>query len=138
MNVGISRAVLEQIVAHAAQSPQIEACGLLLGSPEMILGATPAANVADDPARRFELDPAALIEAHKAARTGGPMLLGHYHSHPNGLALPSVHDAAMAVPGLYWLIVAGVEARLFVAAEDGEIHGRFHPLALQVVDGALA
>jgi desampylase len=67
-------------------------------------------NVADTPATRFEIDPAALIEAHKAERAGGAKLIGHYHSHPNGMCVPSEADRAEALDaGQYWLIVAGAE-----------------------------
>jgi desampylase len=66
------------------------------------------ANVADTPATRFEIDPAALIAAHKAERAGGPRVIGHYHSHPNAACAPSEADRAEAHDaGQYWLIVAG-------------------------------
>ena len=67
-----------------------------------------AANVAADPSRNFEIDPAALIAVHKDARADGMPLLGYFHSHPNGLAQPSASDIAQAAPdGLIWLIIAG-------------------------------
>ena len=52
------------------------------------------ANVATDPTRHFEVDPAALVAAHKGARSGGAQVIGYFHSHPNGLARPSATDAA--------------------------------------------
>jgi desampylase len=68
------------------------------------------ANVADTPATRFEIDPAALIAAHKVERAGGAKLIGHYHSHPNSVCVPSEADRAEAVVvGQYWLIIAGGE-----------------------------
>ena len=87
--------------------------------------AQPAANVAPDRARSFELDPATLLSAHKAARAGGPAVLGHYHSHPSGFAMPSAADAAAAYPGTLWMIVADGEAALFEACEGGPINGFF-------------
>jgi desampylase len=72
------------------------------------------ANVAGNPATAFEIDPAALIAAHKAERAGGAKLIGHYHSHPNGVCAPSTVDARNAdVVGQYWLIVAGAEIRVW-------------------------
>ncbi len=56
----------------------------------------PARNVHPDPARHFEIDPQVLIDAHRAARSGGPRVVGYYHSHPNGLARPSAADSALA------------------------------------------
>lgn len=86
-----------------------EACGLLLGTGSEIQTAVPTANVAADPAHHFEIDPAALIAAHKAARHGGPQVLGYFHSHPNGLARPSATDAASAArDGKVWAIAAPV------------------------------
>ena len=86
-----------------------EACGLLLGTGATVETALPAANVAADPAHHFEIDPAALIGAHRAARAGGPQVLGCFHSHPNGLARPSTTDAASAArDGKVWAIAAPV------------------------------
>lgn len=107
---------------------------MLLGRPEEIEEARAAANVAVDPARHFEVDPAMLIAAHKAARKGGPGLLGHYHSHPSGSAEPSATDAACAAAdGALWLIVARGEMRLWRAAGEG-LHGMFTAQDLVVVD----
>lgn len=98
-----------------------EVCGLLLGQPGCITEIRPAANVAPDPERHFELDPATLLAAHKAARAGGPPILGHYHSHPSGYPEPSAVDAASAAAdGSLWLIIGRGEARLWIASA-GEI-----------------
>ena len=91
------------------------------GSPRF----APAANVAAEPARAFELDPAVLIAAHRAARAGGDAILGHYHSHPGGDPQPSSCDAAAAAAGELWLVVAGREARLWRAVAGGPLHGAF-------------
>jgi proteasome lid subunit RPN8/RPN11 len=119
MKVGISRALVEQIMSFAAAEAH-EVCGLLLGT-DRIEAILPAANVAPDPARHFELDPAVLIAAHRAARTGGLPILGHYHSHPSGVAAPSATDAACARPdGSLWLIVGGDDVRLWVASGQND------------------
>ncbi len=100
-------AVHAAILAAAARAAPDEACGLLLGTAAHIHTAFPAANVAPDPAHHFEIDPAALIAAHRAARAGGPQVVGYYHSHPNGLARPSATDAASAArDGRIWAIAA--------------------------------
>ncbi|EQB11478.1 M67 family metallopeptidase [Sphingobium lactosutens] len=115
MKVEIARGVLAQIRALSA-ADRNEVCGLLLGSAGRIDALAPAANVASDPSRHFELDPAVLIAAHRAARNGGPVIIGHYHSHPSGVAVPSATDTACAAPdGALWLIVADGVARLWVA-----------------------
>ena len=119
MGIAIARRLLDQIIAHAASEPGREVCGLLLGDEREIRAVQPAANIADDPARRFELDPQALFAAIRAERAGGMRVIGHYHSHPNGVAMPSPRDAAEAEPGQLWLIVAGQEATLWRAGPGG-------------------
>lgn len=79
------------------------------------------ANVADQPETRFEIDPAALIAAHKADRAGEAKLIGHYHSHPNGACAPSEADRAEALDaGRYWLIVAGAEVGVWYVEAPGQ------------------
>ena len=114
--------------AARASEPD-ECCGLLLGH-EAIEDAVPTRNVAAEPRRRFEIEPQALINAHRAARGGGTPLRGYYHSHPTGPAEPSATDRAMAAgDGKVWAIVGadGITfwrddeagfARLFPAATD--------------------
>lgn len=82
---------------------------MLLGAASDIACVLPTANVAADPDRHFEIDPAALIAAHRKARAGGPQVVGYFHSHPNGLARPSAIDAASAArDGRVWAIAAPV------------------------------
>jgi histidine phosphotransferase ChpT len=107
MAVGISRAHIDAILAHAKESPDVEVCGLLLGRGRRIEAVQPTANVAAKPATAFEIDPAALIAAHRAARSGGPQVIGCYHSHPDGKPEPSRTDVAAAQERDIWCIVAG-------------------------------
>lgn len=132
MSVEISSAALQQILARAAASEEREVCGLLFGDAGRIDAVEHCANVAANPATTFETDPARLIAAHRAARAGGPAIIGHYHSHPRGPAMPSPRDAVAAAPdGTLWLIVAGGEARLWRAVGNGAVEGRFEPLELR-------
>lgn len=110
MLLRISSKSIAAIRAHAAETPGVEVCGLLFGTVEAVERVQRCANVAETPSTRFEIDPAALIAAHKAERAGGAKLIGHYHSHPNGACAPSEADRAEALDtGQYWLIIAGVE-----------------------------
>lgn len=133
MKVRISSVLLERILSHAA-ADRDEVCGLLLGEGGWIHAILPAANVAPDPGRHFELDPAVLIAVHRAARAGGPAIIGHYHSHPSGRPEPSAMDAASAAPdGSLWMIVGGGVARLWIAGPgDGE-QSSFTPAALDIM-----
>ena len=132
MTARISTALLRRMIADAAAAPD-EICGLLFGAADAIAAAQPCRNVAADPATRFEIDPAALLAAHRAARNGGPAPIGCYHSHPTGDPTPSPRDAADAAPdGSLWLIVAGGKARLFRALPHGALHDRFDAVELIV------
>lgn len=92
--------------ASAAAAPQ-EACGLLFGQDGAILEASVAENVAAEPHRFFEIDPAHLFDAHRRARAGPLSIVGCWHSHPGGGAVPSVADRdGVADPGWLWLIEA--------------------------------
>jgi proteasome lid subunit RPN8/RPN11 len=137
MKVRISSAALHQIVAAAAASPGTEICGLLFGTAGAIDRIEPCANVAADPARAFEIDPAALIAAHKAMRDGGPVLIGCYHSHPHGPAIPSPRDAAAAAPdGWLWLIAGRGAVTAWRAVATGRVEGRFDPITVKVAQTA--
>jgi len=117
--------------AHAAAAAPLEACGLLLGGGGRVTEARACRNVAAEPAVRFEIEPAALLAAHRAARAGGAAVMGCYHSHPSGAARPSPRDAADAAPdGGLWLILGGGDATLWRAGETGAVHGRFDPVPL--------
>ena len=107
------------LAAASAAHPR-EACGILLGTGDRIHTATTTGNVHPEPLRHFEIDPAALIAAHRAARGNGPQVLGYWHSHPNGLARPSDTDRAMASgDGRIWAIVANGAISLWVDAPNG-------------------
>jgi len=136
--VRIATAALAAARAHAVADPAREACGLLLGGEGGVEQALPAANVAADPARFFEVDPVVLLAAHRAARSGGPAILGCYHSHPHGPPSPSPRDAAAAAPdGWLWLILGMAGEGMWRAVANGTVHGRFDPVACErVADGA--
>ncbi|WP_184114234.1 Mov34/MPN/PAD-1 family protein [Sphingomonas abaci] len=136
MALRISSTILDRITAEAIASPDREICGLLLGTADAVAEARSCRNVAVDPAMRFEIDPAALLAAHRAARRGGPAVIGHYHSHPSGMPEPSPRDAADAAPdGGIWLIAAGGCVTGWRAVENGALHGRFVPLRLRRAAG---
>lgn len=132
MTVRIARHALAEIRADcAARAPQ-EACGLLLGCAGTVESIRSAANIAETPHTRFEIDPAALFAAHRAARAGGSALVGCYHSHPGGSAFPSRTDAARALDmGWIWLIVGEDGEKAYRVREDGPIHGRFELVELR-------
>jgi len=106
----IDPADLAAINAAAAGAWPREACGLLVGTRAddsiRVQSVLVTENIARDPERRFEVEPRALLSAHREARTAGQELLGPWHSHPDGPARPSATDSARAVSaGEAWLIV---------------------------------
>lgn len=128
----ISRADLALLIGHAAGEHPREACGLLLGTPGAIARVERTRNVAADPLRTFEIDPAALLRVHREARGAGLAVIGWYHSHPGGSAEPSRTDAARAVEdGMLWLVVADGGAAAWRTVPGGPVHGRFAPVALE-------
>lgn len=128
----ISRADLALLIGHAADAHPREACGILLGAPGAITRIEPTANVAADPRKTFEIDPAALLRVHREARGAGMAVVGWYHSHPSGAAEPSRTDAARAVEdGMLWVIIAGGGASAWRTVAGGPVHGRFAPVALE-------
>ena len=108
MALRISRAMQAQLLAEAAATPEREVCGLLFGSnAESVTMIRACENIAANPADTFEIDPTALIAAHKSERAGGVRLIGCYHSHPNGVDAPSMRDREAAWGNdAIWLIVA--------------------------------
>jgi desampylase len=135
----ISRSLLDAVLADARADPTRERCGLLLGKrdgkSDAVIDFVPAANVHANPARQFELDPAVLVAAWRAERAGGLAVLGHYHSHPVGEAIPSVADAAAAeADGRLWLIVARKGFSMWRSVADGSMHGRFESVTIERLD----
>lgn len=92
-----------------------EACALLVGDRNLrVSEIVPAANISTDPEREFELDPAVHIATLRRLREQGGtnLIIGHWHSHPNGRDEPSAQDAAMVTDtGLVWLITAVHDGR---------------------------
>lgn len=130
MALHVSRPLLDRLLGEAAKAAPEECCGILLGQGNRVEAMVPAANVAEDRHRRFEIDPQALIDAHRQARAGGPQVLGYYHSHPDGPAAPSAVDAALAAgDGMVWAIIGKTGVTFWRDEERG-----FVPLSTAIED----
>lgn len=130
MTVELSSDVMDALLAEAARAAPCECCGILLGAGMRIVAIVPAANVHPDPRGHFEIDPRTLIDCHRTARgeADGTRVFGYYHSHPNGLARPSVTDMASASgDGRIWAIVAAGGVSFWRDGEAG-----FTPLSYLV------
>ena len=131
MEIELTRAALAGIFGETERARPEEACGLLLGRGSRIEHVLSARNVHPTPQTHFEIDPQALIDAHRAARQGDLEVLGYYHSHPAGRAEPSATDRAMASgDGRVWAIAAGGDVAFWRVDEDG-----FATLSYIVSDG---
>ncbi|WP_086616598.1 Mov34/MPN/PAD-1 family protein [Erythrobacter tepidarius] len=127
----VAKDALTTMRAAAAAAHPCEACGILLGEEGWIVRAMQTRNVHPAPETHFEIDPQALIDAHRAARAGGPQVIGYFHSHPSGPAEPSATDRAMAAgDGRVWAIVAGGDIRFWKDGKDG-----FAALSFTIGDG---
>jgi proteasome lid subunit RPN8/RPN11 len=101
---------LETVERRALAAFPAECCGLLLGTA--VGGETvrigrvePCVNQAPDQRCRFTISPDSLLAAYRWARQRGEQILGTYHSHPQGAAVPSEIDRESAWPGASYLIV---------------------------------
>ncbi len=131
MEIRVTSGAMATLRKEAQLAAPNEACGLLLGQGGVIENAQLCANVSPDPARHFEIDPAALIAAHKAEREGGPQLIGYWHSHPNGLSDPSATDREQATgDGRVWAIVADEGVTFWQDTIDG-----FEALPTRLIEG---
>jgi proteasome lid subunit RPN8/RPN11 len=129
--VKVRAQVIAAILAEASRCAPEECCGILLGRGQRINAVLTAANVHPSPRTHFEIDPHALVNAHRAARAGGPTVLGYYHSHPVGPARPSATDGADAAhDGAVWAI-AGEGGVTFWRDDERE----FAPLSYEVEEG---
>lgn len=120
MEIEVTSGTIATLLEEAELALPRECCGLLLGLGDLVIRAVPSRNVHPDPARHFEIDPLALIAAHKAARGGGPQVLGYYHSHPNGRAGPSETDRKQAAgDGRIHAIVAAGAVTWWLDGKEG-------------------
>lgn len=126
----IAQELRNGLLGEAARSHPDECCGILLGTGSRIAAIVPVRNVHSEPHRHFEIDPQALVDAHRNARSGGPQVVGYFHSHPNGLAEPSPTDRAQSArDGRIWAIVADGGVTFWRDGEAG-----FEPLSYSLCD----
>jgi desampylase len=116
---------LRVVEKHALQFPGEEVCGLLAGKGGVAELALRTLNAAANPATEYQIAPKELFAAMRAIRASGAVLMGIYHSHPNGNSEPSPRDIAEA----YYPDVA------YLIATIGAI-GEVNALAFSIRDGA--
>lgn len=105
-------ALAARVLLAASRAYPNECCGLIegRGTPEgwRALEIHEATNIAEDPARRFLIDPQAQFDLMRALRDSQSRIIGCFHSHPDGRAEPSATDRAEAYESDFlYLIAAG-------------------------------
>ena len=103
-----------QMLGAAARAFPLECCGLIEGirvaDGWSAAALHEAANLAEDPARRFLIDPQTQFDLMRTLRTSENRIIGCFHSHPDGHPSPSATDRAGAFEDDFlWLIAAGSE-----------------------------
>jgi len=93
--IRIGKTILDELLCHATESIPNECCGLLIGQSDEIVHLCRARNVNESPTE-FLIHPADHFSAIRDARSLDMQVIGSYHSHPNGLAIPSATDVAQS------------------------------------------
>ena len=107
----LSASLRDQIARHAETAYPGEACGALLGSPDMsdlptVTGAIPLRNSEPRAGDGYRIDVDELRQLHLDCGSRNDQLLGFYHSHPDRSARPSERDLRTGVPGLLYVTVS--------------------------------
>ncbi len=108
------QSVLECVTDHAEAAYPHECFGFLLGrfGEGSIQTAYPGKNInTSRPHDRYEMDPLEFLQAQTEAETWGGEVVGFYHSHPNGRAIPSIYDRERAWEEYLYLIVPVTDGR---------------------------
>ena len=95
--VSLSRAQVDEIIAHAKELPKEEICGVLGGRDNRVSSLYRAQNAAPEGTRRtrFEMEPRDMLRAMRAIDDADLELIGFYHSHTHTRAYPSPTDVDM-------------------------------------------
>lgn len=109
--------VRDGLRGHAARAWPHEACGLLIGRVDgthvFVTRALPCPNQAplEERHHRFSIDPRAVINVRRSLRGTGESIVGFYHSHTDGRAVPSALDLEhiRLWPETVWAIVPQTE-----------------------------
>ena len=120
----ISRALYEEIVAHARESVPQECCGLVAASGDEAVRVYRVENVHEHPKYGYIVDGRELYARLEEIEGEGWRLGAIYHSHPRTAPVPSQTDINLAVvhgvgpvwPGTLYIIVGFETAQAQVRA----------------------
>ena len=108
----LSDELAAQMLGAAARAFPLECCGLIEGirvdGGWRAAALHEAANLADEPSRRFLIDPQMQFDLMRRLRKSENCIIGCFHSHPGGPPEPSATDRAGAYEDDFlWLIAGG-------------------------------
>ncbi|MFV8835642.1 M67 family metallopeptidase [Aquisalimonas sp.] len=101
----LTPALREELIEASRRALPEEACGIVLGHHGVIREIAGMTNQARRPADHFALDPLEYMHAERDAGKRGLDVIGIWHSHPDGEAVPSESDRRAAWAGWLYLIV---------------------------------
>jgi len=109
--LALDQAAYDTLIARARDGRPDEVCGVLGGTygraQSRVASVHRVPNAADDPRRRYRLDPEAQYAAMTDVEATAQDVVGFYHSHPRGPAGPSETDLERATwPGYSYVIVS--------------------------------
>lgn len=103
----LPRPLINKVLAHAQQNPDIEVCGLIGADEHSAKDYYAINNIADDPRYHFLMDAPQQISAMKEMRDRQQQLLAIVHSHPEAAARPSQLDIdENSYRDVYYLIIS--------------------------------
>jgi proteasome lid subunit RPN8/RPN11 len=104
----IPERVRRALVRQARQERPRECCGFLVGAAARAQFAVPMRNIAEGRSL-YRIDPAAHIDLRRVLRQFTPPLeiIGVYHSHPAGDAVPSPTDLSEAMYSNWFYVIVG-------------------------------
>ncbi|XZN97046.1 MAG: Mov34/MPN/PAD-1 family protein [Microcoleus sp.] len=127
-SIALSQTHLLSIRSHAENTYPEECCGLLLGTiagnVKTLVAVWPTKNAwsaeTEDNCsdsklltkkRRYAISPQDMLEGMKEGRDRNLEIIGIYHSHPDGQAIPSECDRTLAWPQYSYIIVSVPQGR---------------------------
>lgn len=117
----VPRGVYRAMIAHCRAEAPLEACGILGGVPPEVRSIYPLRNLLASE-RRFSADPRDLIEADRAMRARGEVIVAIYHSHPRWRPVPSKTDLELNFHGTTPQVIVSL-----LGAEPEVRAWRLHP-----------
>jgi proteasome lid subunit RPN8/RPN11 len=106
-----------RVLQAASDAYPNECCGLIEGVDTKdgwrALAIHEAKNIAEEPQRRFLIDPQAQFDLIRRLRDANTRIIGCFHSHPDGEPAPSATDRAQAYETDFLYLIAGGSTGVF-------------------------